>query len=239
MNRLVVVVCLAACSSKKPAPPSDDKRPILYVAGEVIVLKAGDTFNDYRDVVTTARSIDPEVVAAAPFLYDEGTLRSDSSSTQIQIKGITPDRSPLRTELEHYLVRGTIATGAADDVIPLAIGDGVAKTLALDVGGTADVRLSWDDPTIARRGEPPPFRRVRITGVFHTGVPDYDHTLALTSFAAAQALVGRGDIALGVELALAHVEEATDIAAKLDKALGGEPYHATGWCELNKALFGC
>src|SRR5260370_18614761 len=58
-----------------------------------------------------------------------------------------------------------------------------------------------------------------------------------TALADTQALVGRGDQVMGVELKVKDVERAEKIAEKLEKALGGPPYQVQDWYELNHNLF--
>ena len=52
-----------------------------------------------------------------------------------------------------------------------------------------------------------------------------------------QELVGRGDQVMGVELKVVDVDRAEEIAAKLERALGGPPYQVQDWYELNHNLF--
>jgi lipoprotein-releasing system permease protein len=58
-----------------------------------------------------------------------------------------------------------------------------------------------------------------------------------TSLRDTQELVGRGDQVMGVELKVKDVDRAAEIAAKLERALGGPPYQVQDWYELNHNLF--
>jgi lipoprotein-releasing system permease protein len=52
-----------------------------------------------------------------------------------------------------------------------------------------------------------------------------------------QELIGHDDQVMGVEMKVRDVDEAEDIAERLEKALGGPPYQVQDWYELNHNLF--
>src|SRR6185503_9284911 len=71
----------------------------------------------------------------------------------------------------------------------------------------------------------------------YSGFDEYDRRLMYTSLRDTQELVGRGDQVMGVEMKVKDVDRASEIAAKLEKALGGPPYQVQDWYELNHNLF--
>jgi tyrosyl-tRNA synthetase len=109
---------------------------------------------------------------------------------------------------------------------------------ALDVLDVEDLRtkLARGRPLVVKLGADPTAPDLHLG---HSVVPRYDQHLVLTKLATAQTLRGRGDTVMGVELRLQHEAAAAEIAEKLEKQLGGAPYAAQDWCELNRTALKC
>ena len=229
-------------STAVPASPSKDagvdentRRVVLDVNAHVLVMKPTE-FPEYRDVIAIARQIDPEVIATAPFVFAEAYVSTEAGRAPVLLKGMAPEPSRLRTDLEKYFVEGSLAPDHAVDPMPLVLGIDVAKQLKVRLGDLVDVEIAPSDPS-----RPPgtaPAARGQVTALMRTGFDEYDRALVLTNLAAAQALLGRGDRVMGVELKLTRDGEAARVARLLSQRLG-EAYKVLDWCELNRALFGC
>ena len=66
---------------------------------------------------------------------------------------------------------------------------------------------------------------------------EYDNRLAIAGVPGLQALIGRGDEVMGIEMTVKDLDRSSEIARTLEKSLGGAPYQAMDWYELNKQLF--
>jgi lipoprotein-releasing system permease protein len=53
----------------------------------------------------------------------------------------------------------------------------------------------------------------------------------------AQIFQDQGDTVVGVEIRLHDIEKASDVAVRLERELGGGPFHTLDWKELNHNLF--
>lgn len=74
--------------------------------------------------------------------------------------------------------------------------------------------------------------------MFSAGLGEYDDHYAITRLATAQALVGRGDVALAIGVTLTRDLDAHRVAGVVRK-LVGDGYVVQDWCELNQKLLGC
>src|SRR5678815_2674063 len=64
---------------------------VLGANAHVIVLKSQATFAEYRDVMKTAREIDPDVIAVQPFIFAEMLVtRGKGELSGVAIKGVDP-----------------------------------------------------------------------------------------------------------------------------------------------------
>src|SRR5690606_10949885 len=80
-------------------------------------------------------------------------------------------------------------------------------------------------------------QKFRVTGIFYSGFDEYDRRLMYIHIDEAKDLLDWGDQVMGVELKVADVDRAGEIADALDAELGGAPYQVQDWHELNENLF--
>jgi lipoprotein-releasing system permease protein len=239
---------------------------VLGVNAHVIVLKSQTTFAEYRDVMKTAREIDPDVLAVQPFIFAEMLATNGKGALSgVAIKGIDPKLVRGVLDLEKHMVQGSVDTllieacppgdaasppaRAGANVLdkpkcmpnpPIIMGKELAHKLKAKLGDvvTVVVPLSNIDFDAWRaRASAPRTRKFTVTGIFYSGFDEYDRRLMYTSLTDTQDLVGRGDQVMGVELKVKDVDRAEEIAKRLEKALGGPPYQVQDWYELNHNLF--
>jgi lipoprotein-releasing system permease protein len=235
---------------------------VLGVNAHVIVLKSQATFAEYRDVMKTAREIDPDVLAVQPFIFAEMLVtRGKGELSGVAIKGIDPKLVRGVLDLDKHMIEGTVDTllieacppGDADKPTaaqpgkphclknpPIIMGKELAHKLKAKVGDVVTVVVplsNIDFDTWRAKSSAPRTRKFTVTGIFYSGFDEYDRRLMYTSLADTQELVGRGDQVMGVELKVRDVDRAEDIARNLEKALGGPPYQVQDWYELNHNLF--
>ena len=221
---------------------------VLGVNAHVIVLKANNTFAEYRDVMKTAQEIDSDVLAVQPFIFAEMLVtRGKGELSGVAIKGIDPKLVRGVLDLEQHMIEGSVDTLAQDPskrapgvLPPIIMGKELAHKLKAKVGDdvTVVVPLSnIDFDTFRAKSSAPRTRRFRVCGIFYSGFDEYDRRLMYTALQDTQDLVGRGDQVMGVELKVKDVDRAEEIAERLEKALGGPPYQVQDWYELNHNLF--
>ena len=230
---------------------------VLGVNAHVIVLKSQATFAEYHDVMQTAMKIDPDVLAVQPFIFAEMLVtRGKGELSGVAIKGIDPKLVKGVLDLDkHMIAPGTVDSLAAPcehegldvtgekickDDPPIIMGKELAHKLKAKVGDivTVVVPLSnIDFDTWRAKASAPRTKKFKVTGIFYSGFDEYDRRLMYTALKDTQDLVGRGDQVMGVEMKVKDVDRAEEIAAKLEKALGGPPYQVQDWYELNHNLF--
>jgi lipoprotein-releasing system permease protein len=86
-------------------------------------------------------------------------------------------------------------------------------------------------------GMVPKMKRFVIVGLFDSGMYDYDTALIYMALADAQSFLEVGDTVSGIEARVEEVYEAAAVARQLEARLGGFPYRARDWTEINRNLF--
>lgn len=120
----------------------------------------------------------------------------------------------------------------------IVIGTTLKRNLEVKIGDCLQVT----SPTIGfsySRGSmrAPVAKQFRVTAVFDAGFDQYDSKLVYTDLYEAQAFYDTGDSVTGVEMKVADIEQARDIARHIDKLLANGVYHTLDWEELNHGLF--
>jgi lipoprotein-releasing system permease protein len=86
-------------------------------------------------------------------------------------------------------------------------------------------------------GPQPKSRPFRVAAVFYSGMYEYDSKFAYADLAAAQRFFGTGDAVTGLEVRLQDADASRAVMSRVLFDLGGFPYRAKDWSELNRSLF--
>ncbi|MEM9694540.1 MAG: FtsX-like permease family protein, partial [Myxococcota bacterium] len=132
----------------------------------------------------------------------------------------------------------------------IVVGASLAETLELAHRTDAAGEVVWTlgdcvtvtSPTIgfsfaSGQIKPPVAKRFRVIAVFEAGFDQYDSKLVYTDLYEAQSFYDHGDTVTGVEMQVADINRAGDIAGEVAHRLEGGLYHTMDWEELNHGLF--
>jgi lipoprotein-releasing system permease protein len=122
----------------------------------------------------------------------------------------------------------------------IVVGATLAQTLDIEIGDRVQVispLSGLDTSMFDAEARTPRARELRVIGVFQAGFQEYDTRLVYMDLYEAQAFFDHGDSVNGVELRLHDIDDAPMIARRLERVLGGGPYHTMDWQELNHNLF--
>lgn len=131
-------------------------------------------------------------------------------------------------------------TGGRLQTLPgVIVGKTLARTLALNVGDQVRIisPLTGADAALVRHGATPRARDFRVVGVFDAGFDEYDSRLVYVDLWQAQRFFDQGDAVTGVEVKVRNIERARAIGRRIERSLGGGPYHTLDWEALNHNLF--
>ncbi len=223
----------------------DLKDKILVGSPDIRVLTYGDdlTIPKWHPILTRIRSQEG-VVAAGPFVLSQGLISSGHHYVEAaQLEGIEP-QAPHVSEptsiREHAVkgmgdfrfassdgkVRGAVVGKLLADRLNVVPGDTI-RMVAPPPGGKLDAILG---------GYVPKLYKFEVTGLFETGMYEYDNSYVFVSVPVAQEFAGLGDAVTGIEVRSANRNDATALAKQLETALGF-PYRAVDWQEQNQSLF--
>ncbi len=131
-------------------------------------------------------------------------------------------------------------TDRAPSLPNIVIGKTLAENLGIEVGDRVKIispQSGLDTSLWSAKQDAPQSRDFRVSAIFEAGFQEYDTRLVYVDLYEAQAFYDQGDTVTGVEISVNDIEQASNVAHKLERALGGGPFHTMDWKELNHNLF--
>jgi lipoprotein-releasing system permease protein len=221
---------------------NDLREKILVVNPHLRVLTYGEglRLDDWGDALAKVRRI-PGVDAAAPFVMTQGLISAGHDYAEgVMVIGIESDTGRRAvTSLPHHFTRGDLRFRTTRPGVEggLAIGTRLSTKLSADVGDVITMVAPAGSQFNRSLGAfVPKYRRYEVTGLFETGMYDYDNSYVLMPRPAAQEFAGLGGAVTGIEVRLAHPEQATEAGQRIETILG-YPYRALDWQVQNRSLF--
>lgn len=162
-------------------------------------------------------------VAAAPTLRGPIIFRYGSKDVAGTLVGVEPAKERRVSNIERDLVQGQLDAllGTANGII---LGEGVAGKLGIGMGDT----LSAISPAGI-------VMRMKVVGLFKTGITTLDNFESLALLKKAQILQNRSNVINQIRLRLADVGGAADLARTIESRYG---YRTESWEETNKNVLG-
>jgi lipoprotein-releasing system permease protein len=188
---------------------------------------------DYKRLLTEIESV-PGVVAASPTIQYKAAIASNSAADGIVLRGIDPELESRVTDLKRNMVYGDLSFEAVGGP-GMILGRDLADHLGVTVGEQLTV-FSLREPEIAVTGLMPKVSRFVTSGLFQTGMYEYDATLAYISLDDAQKLFNMGQTISTIEVKIDDIYSARRLAREVEQKIG-YPYYAMDWMSLHKNLF--
>ena len=211
---------------------------ILGVNSHIIVQQVGGTINNYqlvRDRIMTVK----DVTGASPYLYTQTLLSSGSGGNGVVLRGMDPVTAENVVGLSRQMLEGSIhdLTENENPQVPnIILGKNLAADLRVRVGGK--VRLISPSGPLTPMGVIPKIKTCRVSGIFETGMFEYDSTLAYMSLASVQQFLALGDLVHGIEVTVKKKElnRADQVGKRIVKKIG-MGFIAKDWMMMNRNLF--
>jgi len=210
----------------------DVQSKILGATSHVMVQDLGDDgLRDYEPLVNKIEAL-PGVRSVSPVVLSAVLIRGAARDQGAVLKGMDLDKERRAAAWLAKLEGGRLPSGTGRDGILL--GHDLALSLGASVG---DVISVVGPPTrLSPLGGLPKIKRYLVTGMFTTGLFEFDSTTALVSLRVAQEFLGFQDRVSYLQVMLDDIFAAPRFKDLL-KSILPRPVFVTTWMELNKSLF--
>ncbi len=222
---------------------TDLRDKILLGSPDLRVLTFGDDLTMARwDTVLPIVRRQAGVVAAAPFVLVQAIMTSGHQYTDgVMVMGIEP-QSPRNAPVT--AIRTTATAG--DFTFQTADGRSRGIVLGERLATRLDVHPGLDTVTLLSLGGSrispvtgniePHVEQLPVTGIFSSGMYEYDNTYVFTSVETAQDIGQLGHDVTGIEVKTRDLWTASTVSKALADTLG-YPYRTEDWRDQNSSLF--
>ena len=232
----VAVVCFVM--SMHNGFESEIRSRLLGTTSHISIFPLNGSFIENYSKLTEKLEAIEGVVAASPFIYYKAAVSSASAGDGIIVRGIDLESEKNTSNIARDLKVGDYSFEPIvvdDDTIPgMLMGSDLAERLGVFLGQSV-VLYSLRGEDLHKRSRPR-VAKFYISGIFETGMYEFDAQLAYISLTSAQRLFKTGDAVTTVHLKLDDVYEAADIAPLIDSILGYR-YDVVPWNVLHQNLF--
>jgi len=204
---------------------------ILQGTAHINVLRSDGLPITDNDVTSQIQKVDG-VISASATTYDGAVARGPKGSAYAVLRGIESGTGEAQS-LQHWLAAGSMFSTAASSGEPQAV---VGVELANRIGvSTGDVLLIIPAGAAANATNVST-RRLRVSGVFRSGLFEYDSTWIYLPLGVATSFTSANHSASIVSVQVNRPEDVKLVAANIKKTLGGS-YSTIDWQQANQPLF--
>ncbi|MDQ3820604.1 MAG: ABC transporter permease [Acidobacteriota bacterium] len=246
---------------------SDEMRDkILRGTAHITLMRRdGQQIPDWRELIDRIRSVEG-VEDASPTTYDGALLSTSAGSSYAILRGLDREQTRGLAELRRTIIAGSVepllnepspfannqsqdkrrdeenSPITSFDEIPseaatpnAVIGAELASRTNLRVGDTATVISG--EATLTPVGLAPRYRRVRVAGIFQSGLYEYDSAWVYVSLDTAASFAGAsGPSASIISIEVKDIYSVARVAERLRDQLGAS-FSTVTWQEANRPLF--
>lgn len=205
---------------------------ILQGTAHINILRAdGLPMDDSSTIATQVRQI-LGVMSASPTTYDGALARGPKGPSYAVLRGIEPEAAEA-SSLHRWVERGSMFQVSQNKSEPQSvIGIELAKRLGIGPGDVIQVI-----PTgMTEDGVAVMPRRLVVTGVFRSGLFEYDSTWIYLPLNTATAFRNQNHSASIVSVQIARADEVKQVSARIKERLGNR-YNTIDWQQANQPLF--
>ncbi len=211
---------------------------ILGINSHIIVQQPGGSIRNYEDLREQILTVDG-VIGATPYLYTQTLMSGAAGGSGVILRGIDPVSAEGVISLGQQMIQGSIhdlRQEPAGRVPHVILGKNLAEELQVTVNDK--VRLISSSGPLTPMGIIPKVKTCLVSGIFESGMFEYDSTLAFMTLIDVQAFLESGDMVHGIEVAVNRDElNQADLVARriIDKI--GPTFIAKDWMAMNRNLF--
>jgi lipoprotein-releasing system permease protein len=213
---------------------------ILRGTAHLTVTRAdGQPMSNYREVSERLRQVSG-VTSASPTTYDGAVLTGPNGSAYAVLRGVDDGSASAHLELQRTVTQGSAtalfeaAAGAnGEPRLPnVILGYDLAKRTGLQLDDVAQIIPA--SASLLRQA--PVYRHVRVSGIFRSGLFEYDSTWVYLSFDRAAVFAGSERAASLISVEVRNVDDVKAVGANVRAALGNS-FTTIDWQEANSQLF--
>lgn len=187
---------------------------------------------DYDYAMRRLKDEIPEITSLSPFVQKEAVLRTPDNVEGILLKGINQE-TDISTA-RNRIVQGEFELTSNDsNENRILIGEKLADRLGIKLGDKIFVFGVNGIPSPLNQ---PKIKQFYVSGLYETGLRDYDDVIVYTDIPSAQELFELGNNVSGIEVNIENIERADTVSMMINDLLG-YPYYPKSLFNMYRGLF--
>lgn len=187
---------------------------------------------NYENVINNIKSTVPEVTSISPFVQKECVLRFRENIEGVLLKGISTT-DELNNARSHIL-KGEANVSPIDSTISrIIVGDKIASKYNVQIG---DKIIIFGLNGIPSPANQPKIKQFRVSGIYESGLKEYDDLLVYTDLETTQKLFDLQGVVSGIEMNVNDINNVEVISEKIRNVIR-YPLNVKTLYTLYKELF--
>ena len=178
--------------------------------------------NSEYDNIVKKIAYNPHIEGMSPYVRGQILIKQGNRFFAVNLKGVEPSAETRVTKIKKFLIKGDIDSLDKDGII-------IGKELALYFGLGLNSNLTVYSPFGKERS-------LKVTGIFNSGMYEYDLNLVFTHLNTAQEILGLNNQISAIAVKLDNLYLADKVKKDLEAVLGFD-YILKTWVEANQNFF--
>ena len=173
-----------------------------------------------------------DLTSVEPFVNKLTIIKSKRFTEGITLTGIRTGNNPL---LNNFIKTGSFDLSVTEDENKIVLGKTLAEKLFIKAGDTVTIFALKNDRTPTAEN-PPVIEQFKVTGIFESGMSEYDDLNAFINFNTAQQIFGMDGQISGYNIKVRDLKKVRMLSDQLQDYLG-YPYYSRTIFQVHQNIF--
>lgn len=210
----------------------DIRAKILGIQPHIYLSRVdGAVFDNYKDIIQELSGVQ-YIKSMSPYIFGQSIIKKQgyTSGTGALIKGIDYKAENSMIDITDKLLPDNLLTNNTISKNGIILGSEIAKSINVNVGENVIAMFPSQLSSI------PKMKKFQVEAIFHSGMYEYDTTLAYVDIKTADEMFSFEGGVSGIAIMATDFEKAVEYSNDLQIKLS-YPYRTKSWIEMNKNLF--
>ncbi|MEW6456382.1 MAG: ABC transporter permease [Acidobacteriota bacterium] len=211
----------------------DIQSKILNSTSHILISDiTGEGIENWEKIAKKIKEMDKKnrIISATPVIWGMSLLIGPARVSPATIKGLELDEEVKNSDWLRSLEKGRLPENENE----ILLGKEIGRNVGADVGSSVSILMPR--PSLSPFGVMPKMKRFRVSGIFSTGLWEFDSTTLIFPLNSAEKFFLMKGKMHYIQLKLKNIFEAAEISDRLKDELEFK-YFITTWMDLNRSLF--
>ena len=178
------------------------------------------------------KQFDGSFTRIQPFVSKLTIIKSKKMTEGITLTGIDTDKD---SELGNFIQTGSFDLKSDGKLPKMILGKTLSEKLLVKVGDTVTI-FSLKNDEVPSMENPPAIEQFNVSGIYESGMSEYDDLNAFINFSTAQEMFGMGDLISGYNIKVKDLNRVKFLSEQLQDFLG-YPYYVRTIFQVHQNIF--